>query len=236
MLHDVLVIPGKPDIERDAVAAAWEAEGGNVLRVDRFWERPAVASDRVALYGADSFCLVLAQLLGLQLVSPADDLLLKASPALTKRSVRGLTLKEALVEAFPVFVKPLTPKAFRASVWSSAASLVEECRGLPDDTPVLASEVVQIDAEARAWVLDGEVVSCALYEGAADLEGARDIAIRCARELPVPATLVIDVAHIADRGWCVLEANAAWGAGLNGCDPAAAAKCIDRATRGVAPV
>jgi ATP-grasp domain, R2K clade family 2 len=62
--------------------------------------------------------------------------------------------------------------------------MADECRGLPDDTPVLVSEVVKIDAVARAWVLDGEVVSCALCEGASDLEGPRDFATHCARELP----------------------------------------------------
>jgi len=27
------------------------------------------------------------------------------------------------------------------------------------------------------------------------------------------------VGHIKDRGWAVVEANAAWGSGLYGCDP-----------------
>jgi len=31
--------------------------------------------------------------------------------------------------------------------------------------------------------------------------------------------VVIDVGLIANRGWGVIEFNAAWGAGLNGCDP-----------------
>jgi hypothetical protein len=31
--------------------------------------------------------------------------------------------------------------------------------------------------------------------------------------------VVVDVGLIAGRGWAVIEFNAAWGAGLNGCDP-----------------
>ena len=44
-------MPAKQDIERDAVAAAWEVNGGKVLRVDRFWSRPEVEPGTVALYG-----------------------------------------------------------------------------------------------------------------------------------------------------------------------------------------
>ncbi len=32
-------------------------------------------------------------------------------------------------------------------------------------------------------------------------------------------TVVIDVGYFVDRGGAVIEFNAAWGAGLNGCDP-----------------
>ena len=41
-------------------------------------------------------------------------------------------------------------------------------------------------------------------------------------------TWVLDAALI--RGWALLEANAAWGAGLNGCDPRGAMACIAEAT------
>lgn len=51
------------------------------------------------------------------------------------------------------------------------------------------------------------------------LGGARDWAAaeRCAGRLDLPTTCLIDVALVED-GWCLLEGNAAWGAGLNGCD------------------
>jgi hypothetical protein len=111
------------------------------------------------------------------------------------------------------------------------AALAEECRGLEAETPVIRSEVVTIVAEARAWVLDGAVVSCAVYEGAADPEAAGAEVARFLAALPLPEACVLDAALIPERGWCLLEANAAWGAGLNGCDPHAAIRCIDRATR-----
>ncbi|QDE72371.1 DUF4343 domain-containing protein [Myxococcus sp. NMCA1] len=47
----------------------------------------------------------------------------------------------------------------------------------------------------------------------------------------LPRTCVLDAAWVEGRGWALLEANAAWGAGLNGCDAAEAARCIAEATR-----
>jgi hypothetical protein len=46
----------------------------------------------VRLYGNDAFCLVLAQKLALELVSPPDDLLLRLPPGMLQRDVRGETL------------------------------------------------------------------------------------------------------------------------------------------------
>ena len=51
-----------------------------------------------------------------------------------------------------------------------------------------------------------------------------------AREVELPKTCVIDVGLIDARGWAVIEANATWGAGLNGCDPARAMLAIAEAT------
>jgi hypothetical protein len=35
----------------------------------------------------------------------------------------------------------------------------------------------------------------------------------------LPRSVVIDVGYIDNQGWAVVEFNAAWGAGLNGCSP-----------------
>jgi hypothetical protein len=230
MEHETLIVPAKPDVERDAVADAWVSGGGKVLRIDRFWARPDVEPARVALYGADTFCLVLAQLLGIELVSPPDDLLLGADRRLTRRTVRGVSLDEALRGPFPLFVKPLVPKQFRARVWRAADELRAECAGLALDTAVITSEVVEIRAEARAWILDGQVLSCAVYDGVGDRDDASSFIAAGVTGLDLPGTCVIDAA-LVEGGWCILEANASWGAGLNGCDATAAARCIDRATQ-----
>ncbi|MFP2910301.1 ATP-grasp domain-containing protein [Pyxidicoccus sp. 3LFB2] len=225
-----LLIPDKADPERDVVAREWEARGGTVLRLGRFWSPPDVDPARVRLYGNDTFCLVLAQKLGLTLVSPPDDLLLKVDPAWVKREVRGATLEQVAAEPFPRFIKPLVPKVFRAAVWPGPEALAEECRGLTPDTPVLSSEVVSLRAEARGWVLDGQVRTCAVYEGEGSVTEARDFLATVARASVLPRTCVLDAALVEGRGWALLEANAAWGAGLNGCDAAEALHCIAGAT------
>lgn len=226
-----LLIPEKPDPERDAVARAWREAGGPVLRIDRFWSPPEVDRQRVRLYGNDTFCLVLAQKLGLEMVSPPDDLLLTVDPAWRQREVHGSTLDRAAREAFPRFIKPLVPKQFRARVYREPSELEEECRGLAPDTAVLSAEVVDIQAEARAFVLDQQVRTCALYEGEGIVSEAEAFLSAFARATPLPRTCVLDAALIRDRGWALLEANATWGAGLNGCDPVQAVTCIAEASR-----
>lgn len=226
-----LLIPEKPDPERDAVARTWREAGGSVLRLDRFWSPPEVDRQRVRLYGNDTFCLVLAQKLGLELVSPPDELLLTVDPAWLQRELHGSTLERAAHEAFPRFIKPLVPKQFRARVYRGPSELEEECRGLTPDTAVLSAEVVEIQAEARAFVLDQQVRTCALYEGEGLVSEAEAFLSAFARSTPIPRTCVLDAALIRGRGWALLEANASWGAGLNGCDPVQAITCIAEASR-----
>lgn len=216
----VLVISDKPDVERDAVADAWERGGGEVLRLGRFWEPPPLDAHRVRLYGADAFCQVLAQKLDVSLVSPPDDLLLRLPFELVKRALGDTP------GAFPCFAKSMIPKLVPSRIYEDAADLAAVLRG--EAIALVVSEPVTLVAEARCWILDGEVVTAACYEGTAALADARELARATAPHVPSPC--VVDVGFTPDRGWLVIEANAAWGAGLNGCDAAAAARCIARAT------
>src|SRR5687767_8174705 len=86
----LLLIPDKDDEERAAIADVWAAAHGEVLRLGRFWEPPQVEPRRVRVYGNDTFCLVLAQKLSLELVSPPDDLLLRLEPTHLKRWVSAV--------------------------------------------------------------------------------------------------------------------------------------------------
>lgn len=121
------------------------------------------------------------------------------------------------MKLLPAFVKPVTPKQFRGAVYFSPDSLAAECQGLPESTPVFVAERVTLTTEVRSFVLDGQIIDAAAYEGSADLSDARAFIAELLRAMPLPHTVVVDVGYIADRGWAVIEFNAAWGAGLNGC-------------------
>lgn len=225
-----LLMPGRSDPERDAVAQAWVARGGDVRFIDRFWEPPFDLRDDLRLYGDMIFCLALADRLNLGLVSPPDDLLLNLDFRWLGRDVAGTTLDSVLVSTLPAFVKPLRPKTFRSRVYADAEALAEETNGLEAVTPVLVSPPVTFAAEARCLLLDKEVVSASVYEGQADsVEAARFAATFEAMHLVAP-TYILDVGIVEGNGWVVVEANATWGGGLNGCDPDAMARCLEHAS------
>jgi hypothetical protein len=226
-----LVIPDKPDPERDAVAAAWEAAGGVVLRLGRFWEPPALDANSVRVYGNDTFCLVLQQKLGFDLLSPADDLLLRTPAEFLGRRIDRVALADAASIVFPRFVKSVVPKQIRSRVYASFEDLTAECQGLEPTAALIVSEIVHFEAEARCFVLDGEVLDCAAYEGegAADRDQIVAFVRQLAAAMTLPAAVVVDVG-LLPAGPALLEFNAAWGAGLNGCDATRVLPAIARAS------
>src|SRR5262249_54416436 len=46
----------------------------------------------------------------------------------------------------------------------------------------------------------------------------------------LPPAVVVDIGRIAGRGWAIIEANAAWGSGLYGCDPEHVLDVLSRAS------
>ena len=226
-----LVISDKSDPERDALAAAWEKTAGPVLRLGRFWDPPHLDRNCVRLYGADTYCLVLAQKLELELVSPPDDLIFRLPKEYLKRNIYMEKLREAEDFTYPIFVKPLIPKQFQASIYSSPEDLKKECKGLEPETDVLLSEIVNIEAEARFFVCQNQICSYALYEGDVDLHGAVSIVESLSSTIALPTTAVVDAAFNRELSWFVVEFNASWGAGLNGCDPSLVIPCIKAAVK-----
>lgn len=237
----VLLVPERRDSERDAVAEHWRSAGGRVVRLGRFWDPPPLPETGLRPYGNDTFCLVLAQKLDLRELSPPDDLLIHLDAAVLGRRV-ALTTLDALDElpagfAWPVFAKSAAPKLFTAGVYANASVVREVARDLPSDTGVLLSTVVDIDAEVRSFVLDGRVLSAAAYEGElapGELEAAVALTEAIAAHPRVPRSCVLDLGRVREgpersARWVMVEANAAWGAGLNGCAPEAAARCIEAA-------
>lgn len=228
-----LLIPDKDDVERDAVADAWCKNGGELLRVAKFWNPPLLDGKEIRVYGNNMFCLILAEKLGLELTSPEDDFLIKIDQNWTNRWINIMTLSEARNISFPAFIKPVVPKVFRAGVYSNLKALETECNQLELATPIYVSEIVDIIAEVRCFILNGQVMTLSMYEGNGELQEARDFinSFILSNECLIPNSLVLDVGLISSRGWAVIEANAAWGAGLNGCDATKAVWSIANASR-----
>ena len=73
-------------------------------------------------------------------------------------------------------------------------------------------------------------MSCAVYEGKANPAEAREFSGLLASALELPVTTVLDVGLVRGSGWVLVEANAVWGSGLNGCIARDVLPCIARAT------
>lgn len=228
MKNQLLLIPQKSDIELDAVADAWMQKGGALKRIGKFWVKPKVANQEVSLYGNDTFCLVLGQILGLTLLSPKDEWIAELEEKWTKRAIAIVPIQDLQQVAFPQFVKPVIPKQFPAAVFSSITDLHPSIQGLEGKERLICSEIVDVESEVRCFVLDRKVKDLAFYEGSGKLEEAKAFIEAFLEEciLDLPATFVLDVGFNQKIGWFILEFNAMWGAGLNGCKPERVLDCI----------
>jgi hypothetical protein len=150
---------------------------------------------------------------------------------LLRRTVSVERLGHAGDLAYPGFLKPVVPKQFGARIFESFAQLQAETNGLDDSTEILRSDIITIVAEARSFVLDGVVQACALYEGTGNADAAAKTCERVAMALDLPRAAVLDVGLLDSGEWVFIEANAAWGAGLNGCDAHDVLACIAAASK-----
>ncbi|MDF1694782.1 MAG: ATP-grasp domain-containing protein [Saprospiraceae bacterium] len=219
--NEVLIIPDKIDAEREELASIWIENGGEVMRVGKFWVTPETEGRRVTLYGYDTFCLVLAQLLHLDMVSPKDEMIVDLKFKFLKRSIFLASVSEITTLKFPIFIKPVTPKLFPAGVYANLELLSTQIVGLEEAETLICSEVLVIKKEVRAFILDNEIMDLAFYEGEGDLGGPRSFILDFLEEslLDLPNTFVIDVGYNDASGWFVIEFNSSWGAGLNFCHP-----------------
>lgn len=232
-LDKILLVPEKTDVERDVVINTWHRLGGEVQRLGRFWKKPAsLEARKVAIYGNDTFALVVAQVFGVQLISPDDSLIASLSQPWTKRQIIIKTLSELTEADFPRFVKPVIPKQFKAKVYQRLKELSVESEGLDGQSQVLLSDIIQITAEARGFVDGNQLMDVALYEGSADMEVGKVFLTEFIQSQPaMPKVYVVDIGYNPEKGWFIMEFNACWGAGLNGCQPEKVIECILEATQ-----
>ncbi|GAA2104725.1 ATP-grasp domain-containing protein [Actinomadura alba] len=229
------------DLRVAAVGAGWSVErlGG--------WRPPDRLRGRdVVLYGEPLFVEVIAAELGRALIDAPFDWLLGLPERHRRRAIELTTMGHARTLRNPVFVKPADGrKGFEATVYGPDAEL-PPTNAQPDDTAVLTAEPVVWEVEFRCFVLDGRLATMSPYlrEGGFTLteDGTwhaepDDVqqAAAYAKELlgdadvPMPPAIVIDIGRVRGRGWAVIEANSAWGAGIYGCEPARVLDVLARA-------
>jgi ATP-grasp domain, R2K clade family 2 len=213
-------------LRRAAIAVGWD-----VMRLAS-WRCPEdFEPEEPVLFAEPLFNTAVAEQLGLAVIEPSEDFLVRLAREYVGRDVRLTTAAEARTFVKPVFLKPPNQKAFPAKVYASGSELPE----MPEDDPVLASEPVEWLAEFRFFVRDRRVRAWSPYwlNGALarngdewviepDLAAAtRGLVDRLLSDpvADIPAALVIDAGVIRGFGPAVVEANAASGAGLYGCDP-----------------
>lgn len=178
-----------------------------------------------ALFGPD-----LAEQLGIALLSPADDWLVRLPMEYKVREIRIMSLGEARALETEMFVKPPSDKSFPAQAYHGAM--------LPSDfdnaMPVLVSELVDWDVEFRCFILHRRLHTFSIYSRGGELQRTQgfvsseqeDSALRQFVErilsdvrVDLPDAVVLDVGALRDGRWACVELNAAWGAGIYGCDP-----------------
>jgi hypothetical protein len=229
----ILIIPDKPDKESDALAKVWESKYGEVMRVGKFWIKPETKGKKVALYGYDSFCLVLAQILNLDMISPKDEWIALLEKQWINRKIDIKEIRQIDEIIFPKFIKPTIPKLFKGQIYASKIELSEAITDIKEDEKLIISTILAVDKEVRVFVLDKKIQDLAFYEGEGELEDAQIFATNFLKntDLDLPKTFVMDLGYNKNEGWFIVEFNSSWGAGLNFCKPEKVIDCIKEATK-----
>lgn len=241
-----LILP--PRYTPDSIALGKAATRANwkVHRLHSWSVPPELRNTDAVVYAEPLFISAVAEPLGLEVLEPSATWLPELPRHYRNREISLVTLGQARLLEKPAFIKPISDKCFMAKVYQSGAELPPPPTDLGDEEPTYLSEPVVWGIEFRAFVLDRQVVTISPYLRDGELVeqpdgswAASEDEIRSAEDfcrvvladpqVPCPAAVVLDVGIIRGRGWSVIEANAAWGSGLYGCDPDGVLQTIRRA-------
>jgi len=209
---------------RAAIARQWDVHRLASWRID---EAAAAARDPF-LYAEALFGPTLAEQLGVTLVDPPEDWLCRLPEQYCRRSIELSTLGEARCRSTRAFIKPPNDKSFPAAVYTPD----QLPSAFDADMAVLIAEPVAFESEFRCFVLDRAVRALSLYSRLGEVipNGPSSETERAALmefvsgllrddAIDFPHACVVDCGPIEGRGWAVVELNAAWGAGIYGCNP-----------------
>lgn len=228
--------------------ALWKAAAELGWSIERLgsWRIPGhlKSVNNPVLYAEALFGPELATQLNLELVSPPDSWLVDLPAKYKSRHVSLTNLGLARKLVVPMFVKPPNDKSFPAQVYLGADLPTD----YDDDMPVLVSDVVEWDVEFRCFIMDRMLKTFSVYSRRGELQrdnGFESSAVEQEHlrsfvaelladpQVQLPHAAVIDVGTLTDGTWACVELNAAWGAGIYGCDPKLALEVIQAASRRV---
>jgi hypothetical protein len=210
---------------RAAVRRGWNVERVRGLTIPPFQDATVV------LYIESLFAPTIAKHFGLRLLQTPLNWLTTLPIEYRHRMVDLTTLEAARKCTFPAFIKPPNEKSFAAQVYDSPDSLPVD---YDSRTPVLVASPVEWLVEFRCFCLGANVRTFSPYlrqgrlskldnftASSEELCEAKAFAEKVLgdKRVTVPRAIVLDVGLIKDVGWAVVEANAAWGSGIYGCDP-----------------
>lgn len=213
--------------------------GWDVVQAPQGWrlDEEVTASKQAGIpYGSQIFCEVICQQMNWKLKANTFDWLTKVPKKWLKRQVDFMTLREAKKITERKFIKPADDKCFDAKIYDVGEFLPNAI--LPDETPVLVSDVVEWTHEYRCFVRDNKVVTWSSYVYAGEMAEPKNFERRPPGKIHPAKFLdmviprinskiktenaVIDVGLVKGSDWAVIESNPVWASGLYGCDPAEA--------------
>jgi len=218
-----------------ALQMAARDRGWDVIPAETTWrlDDDLIATGSFGIpYGSQLFCEVIAQQMGWRIRLNPFDWLAKVPMKYLKRNVDFMTLKEVKNITERKFIKPADDKCFDVGVFNPGEFRYNG--ELPDETPILVSDVVHFLSEFRCFVSEEgrcETQCCYLLNGdlanprnyySIDAEfgygSAAEFVDELLSEYPVLAGSTIDVGILEGQGWAVIESNPVWASSLYGCD------------------
>jgi len=211
---------------RAAIELGWGVERITDWKIDGEFKR----LDEPVFYVETLMTPIVAAAFNVKLSEPPEDWLVRLPADYRHRQITRMTLDEARTLRTHEFIKPPNDKSFPARVYGPGELPAEFDGGMS----VLVAEPVKWEKEFRCFILDRKVRTFSVYMRngvpqrqasfvSSDTEDAEmqryTSALLADARVELPRAIVMDVGVIADRGWAVVEINAAWGSGIYGCDP-----------------
>lgn len=233
----ILLLPARYSVDTVTLWQAALAAGWSVRRLAYGQAAELATDEQVAIYGEPVFALAVASGLERALLAPPADWLAQLPREFLQRSVQLIRAREvdpAILE-LPAFIKPAADKLFSAKVYASPDEL-PDLRTFDPTTPLFVAEPVAWQDEFRCFIHAGQVAAVSVYAREGAVAQAADGSWPCDPDelaeaiafaqhpvttpgVSVPPGMVLDIGRIEHKGWAVVEANPAWGAGLYGCEP-----------------